>query len=490
MNICGHLERWAPRSLFWRLVSVWVLSFLVLRLFSFVDLSMRSDDVFLRMFAGTEARYMALHMRLLARESQTVRNEFVRQLGRDKELWVSQSTEKPRLPDEDNAMSAELARQLSILLNKAGLSPLAVRASMQVWPQREAPSMLRGEMASSSASDLTPQKDRSPLSILPTSEDRAAQAQAAVEYAPGEWLHLVHNVDLLPKTILYFNLMRIAVECAVMLLLALTTLFWIVRPLQTLSRATEAFGRDMDTAPLSEDAGSIEIREAAKAFNSMRSRILSFVRQRSTLLAAVSHDLRTPLTRMRLRLEGMEDESLRAALLADVEEVQQSLDHMIKTVRTLNAGDPEQPDRVDLMALLESLVEDMQDMGHQVTISGNVPGSFWLPPSLYRRCVENIVGNAVRYAEKADMRLRLENGLIRLDVLDNGTGIPEDRQEHVFEPFYRLETSRNRKTGGYGMGLAIARSLARRYGGDVRLENRPEGGLCVTITWGARAVTN
>lgn len=490
MRLRQLLERVAPQSLFWRLVTVWVLCFVVLRLYSMTDISMRSDDVFLRILAGTEARYMALHMRLLAYEPYPVRMEFIRQLGRDKELWVNQISQPTKMKGESSPLSQDLARQMRIHLVNAGLPVLQVRAALRVWP-REKDDADRGRPEGRKALEVAGMDvPKSDYGILLWGKERAALAETAVEYAPGVWVHMVHYVDILPNTALYFNLSRVLYESIIMIMLALTTLFWIVRPLQTLAQATEAFGRDMDTPPLSETEGSLEIRNAARAFNSMRERLVSFVRERSTLLAAVSHDLRTPLTRMRLRLENAEDPRLRAALLADVEEVQQSLEQIIGMVRTLNAADPEEADRVDFMALMESMVEDMQDMKQEVTLHGTVPGSYWLPPTLTLRCLQNVICNAVRYGERAEVYVALNGDFLCVVVLDNGPGIPPDRQEMVFEPFYRLEGSRNLKTGGYGMGLAISRALARRCGGDVCLANRPGGGLQATVTLVARPVTN
>lgn len=512
MNLRARLDRLVPNSLFARLVTVWLLSYLLLRLVSFGDITLRADYLYLRVMADIEARFIALHMRLLGSESARTRDKLVRQLGRDKELWISKSSVRQELPEEDSAISRELTAQLQAFLSHSSYwkgieGTREVRASLLVWPKGQEKKPRHRRPDSFALSEI-------PFALSAMMEQRSAQARVSVSLSDGDWLNFVHNVDTLPDTVLYFSLNRLLLESLVMAILALSTIFWIVRPLKTLAVATEAFGRDMNTPPLPEQTGSSEIRNAARAFNSMREHIVSFVRQRATVLAAVSHDLRTPLTRMRLRLERMEDDALRQALLADVDEVQHSLHMAIQSMRTLDSGEMK-PDRVDFMALLESMVDDCLDMGQPVALRGCVHGSYWLSPIAVKRCLENVLHNALRYgvktgrneaapegeaspdapagnigdpADQVFMEARLENGMLCVDVLDNGPGIPENRQEMVFEPFYRLEDSRNPSTGGFGLGLYIARKLARQCGGDVILTNRPEGGLCARVTFAARPV--
>ena len=169
---------------------------------------------------------------------------------------------------------------------------------------------------------------------------------------------------------------------------------------------------------------------------------------------------------------------MRSAMLHDVENIQRNLDILIKTGRSLDMNLPsEEEERVNIMAMLETLVETRQDLGQQVTLTGHVDGAFWLPPQSFRNAIDNLLENAVRYGGGADMSVAREGDRLAIDVCDHGPGIPEEQLERVLEPFYRLETSRNPKTGGYGLGLAISRNLARKLGGDLTLKNLPEGGL-------------
>lgn len=484
MNLSSQFARLAPQSLFGRMVAVWLLCFLVMRLVSFADITLRADYLFLRIIADTEARFMALHVRLLSSSSARIRDELVHDMGRDEELRVQKSNKPLPLLEEDTAISRQFAQHTRELLRSAGRTPRKIRASMQIHCLTDEDARLRNEIPRKSEASLPMEL---PLALPEMFRERSAEAHVSVEYAPGAWVNLVHRVDKLPRTILYFSLTRFIGEILLMAILALTTVFWIVRPLRELAAATESFGRTMETPALPETSGPSEIRHAARAFNSMREHILSFVRQKATLLAAISHDLRTPLTRIRLRLEGVDDESLRTALLADVEEVQHTLESLMQGMRSLNAPSMK-PDRVDFMSLVEGMTEDMQDMGLTVTLQGRVDGSFWLPPLAVKRCLENLISNAARYGNLADVIISQNKDFIFVAVCDTGPGIPEDRMDMVFEPFYRLEDSRNPKTGGFGLGLSIARTLARQCGGDVTIHNRPEGGLCATATFAVRPV--
>ena len=265
-------------------------------------------------------------------------------------------------------------------------------------------------------------------------------------------------------------------------LVSLLAFYLVVRPLRRLARAADNFGRDLPGMPPLPENGPREVREAAQAFNRMQRRIRDFVDERSRTLAAVSHDLRTPLTRMRLRVEQL-DEAQRLPLQKDMDELQQLMDTTIDLARG-SSGEDFAP--VDVAALVESLVEDRQDMGQNVVLeqAGNLDG---IPPLLARplsikRCLSNLLDNAVRYGGGAVVSVRDSRELLEIVICDTGPGIPETDLNRVFEPFFRLEPSRSRSTGGSGLGLSIARSMARQHRGDIVLTNRPEGGLCANLS--------
>lgn len=266
--------------------------------------------------------------------------------------------------------------------------------------------------------------------------------------------------------------------------ISLVAFYLIVKPLRRLTQAAENLGRDLPGTPPMPETGPREVREGTQAFNRMQRRIREVVDERSRLLAAVSHDLRTPLTRMRLRVEQL-DSKARLALQKDMDDLQQLMDTTIDLARS---SSNEGLARVDVAALLESLVEDRQDMGQNVTIDNpeNLASAtpLYARPLSVKRCLGNLLDNAVRYGG-GHVSVSVEDSKTELAILirDNGPGIPEAQLQRVFEPFFRLEPSRNRGTGGNGLGLAIARSMARMHGGDITLANHPQGGLCARVTF-------
>jgi len=250
-------------------------------------------------------------------------------------------------------------------------------------------------------------------------------------------------------------------------------------PLSSLAIAAERLGEDINRAPLPEN-GPTEVQRAAKAFNTMQQRLSRFISERTRVLTAMSHDLKTPITRMRLRTEMLEDEDAQARFLRDLEEMESMVTQTIEFMRDTSASEPVQ--RVDVMALIESLQNDYRDTGRTVEIDGAVSDPYPGRPLALRRCIANLVENAIRYGERATIKIEDVGGKITVRILDDGPGIPEDQLERVFEPFYRGEGSRNRETGGTGLGLGIARNIARSHGGDLVLRNREQRGLEATLT--------
>jgi signal transduction histidine kinase len=258
------------------------------------------------------------------------------------------------------------------------------------------------------------------------------------------------------------------------LVLSLIAVRWLTRPLAALATAAEALGENIDRPPLAE-SGPLEVQRAARAFNTMQQRLARFIADRARVFTAMSHDLKTPITRMRLRTEMLEDEALRAKFERDLEQMEamvtQTLDFMRDTSRR------EEVQRVDVMALLETLQTDYQDAGSTVSIEGRTAEPCPARPLALRRCLGNLLDNAIRYGERAAITVKDEAHCLTITVRDEGPGIPEGDLEQAFEPFFRGEASRSRETGGTGLGLGIARNIARAHGGDLVLRNRPGGGL-------------
>lgn len=253
----------------------------------------------------------------------------------------------------------------------------------------------------------------------------------------------------------------------------------VTRPLRRLADAAEAFGRGEPGAPL-EVQGPVEARRSVAAFNEMRGRIRRFVDDRMSLLAAISHDLRTPITALRLRAELIEETETREKMLETLAELQRMVEATLSFAREESAAEPTR--RVDVAALIEALVADFAELGRPVSYRGPESLIAELRPDALRRALRNLIDNALTYGAKAATALvRSEQGLeIRID--DAGPGIPAEQRERVFDPFRRLETSRSRETGGVGLGLSIARSIARGHGGDLTLQTAPSGGLRAVLS--------
>ena len=262
--------------------------------------------------------------------------------------------------------------------------------------------------------------------------------------------------------------------------LAFFTARFATAPLQRLSRAADALGRDLDRPPLTIE-GPLEVRRAAAAFNAMQHDLKRRQAERTHMLAAITHDLQTPLTRLRLRLDKVPDAGLRAQLLNDqaamVELVRDGLD---LARATEGAAEPAQ--ELDVDSLLESLCADAVEAGADVRVTGLCGGSVATRPVALKRCIGNLLDNALKHAGSAELAANADGASVVLSVLDRGPGIPADQLAAVLDPFVRLETSRSRETGGAGLGLTIANLLARRSGGRLGLEARAGGGLKATVT--------
>lgn len=277
----------------------------------------------------------------------------------------------------------------------------------------------------------------------------------------------------------YRLVLSLGVLLAAVIALALIAVRWVTRPLKTLAEAAEKLGADIDRPPLDEK-GPLEVSRAARAFNTMQQRLAAFIRDRTRVLAAMSHDLKTPITRLRLRAELLDDAELRAKFVRDLEEMETMVGATLDFMRGLENREPAQP--LDVMALLESLQEDARETGGKVGIEGKALMPYHGHPQAFKRCLGNLIGNAVQYGKAATIRVTDSADRLQICVRDEGPGIPENELERVFEPFYRLEASRSRDTGGTGLGLGIARNIARAHGGDIVLRNLPQGGLEAVLT--------
>ena len=308
---------------------------------------------------------------------------------------------------------------------------------------------------------------------------RVRTLRVGVALSDGTWL--VFSATHAPDG--SFRLARFALWMALTALVVAGLSLWAARrltaPLAAFAAAAERLGVDGSAQALPE-TGPRELRAAAEAVNRMQERLTRFVEDRTRMVAAIGHDLRTPLTRLRLRAEFIEDGETQRKILADLSE----MEAMINATLSFARDDAQREPRVqaDLADMLQSLVDDRTDTGKDVNYLGTWRLTLTCSPVGMRRALANLVDNGINYGGHADVSLKEEAGHAVIEIDDDGPGIPEAEQEKVFHPFYRLDSSRSRDTGGTGLGLAVARTIISGHGGTIKLTNREAGGLRATVT--------
>jgi protein-histidine pros-kinase len=250
------------------------------------------------------------------------------------------------------------------------------------------------------------------------------------------------------------------------------------RPLSRLAAAARALGEDPERPPL-ELVGPTEVIQATAAFNQMQQHLSAHIHERTRILAAISHDLQTPITRLRLRAELVDDDSVKTRIQADLDAMQRLIREGLDYARSMENHSPTQA--IDLNSLLAVLTDEAADMGWTVSLHGSAATPFPGQPGALRRALWNLIQNGVKFGESVEIALFENADSWSITLRDHGPGLPEAEIERVFEPFYRTEASRNRETGGTGLGLSIARNLLHIQHGTVTLSNHPEGGLVATV---------
>ncbi|MFH6566413.1 HAMP domain-containing sensor histidine kinase [Pseudomonas kulmbachensis] len=274
------------------------------------------------------------------------------------------------------------------------------------------------------------------------------------------------------------NLILILLVLLSTALVALIATRHLARPLQQFAEGARRFGVDFRAPPI-EPIGPKEIRQAILAFNAMQAQLQHFIKDRTQMLAAISHDLRTPLTRMRLRGEFIDDPDQQQRLFRDVDEMQAMINSSLEFFR--DDARLEQATQFDLAELLQTLIDDYRDQAIDIAFSGPAHLVYFGRPLGLKRVVTNLLDNAIKYACEPAIELSGDDEQVTVVILDRGPGIPVESQEQVFVPFYRLEGSRNKNTGGVGLGLSAARAIVLEHGGSLTLSNRKIGGLQVNV---------
>ena len=315
---------------------------------------------------------------------------------------------------------------------------------------------------------------------LPAGFPQERIMRVSLRYADGQWVNIGMALAREEGALLSAHTLKstLAMMLGVLVFGGWAT-GWVGRPLATFAAAADRLGRDVNAPRLPED-GPREVRRAVVAFNEMQDRIRRFVADRTQMLAAISHDLRSPVTRLRLRTELLPEGEGRDRMLRDLDEMEAMVASFLDLARDEAADEPGQD--VDLAAVLAAICDDTSDMGLVADFQWEGRLVCQCRPVAMKRALTNLIENAARYGGAAQVKARRLPRSVEVVVEDRGPGIPESELDKVFSPFYRVEGSRNRMTGGIGLGLAVARSVVRAHGGDIRLENLAEGGLRATVT--------
>ena len=303
---------------------------------------------------------------------------------------------------------------------------------------------------------------------------------ASIRLADGTWLNAASAIRAPSRPIGGPAVLSLVLSAAVVSLAVAWLVRRTMRPLRALTDAANRFGQGERPDPVPED-GPADIRRLIRAFNTMRDRIDRFVRERMQMLAALSHDLRTPITTLRLRAELLENEEERDRFIATLDELQVMTEEVLAFVRSESAT--EETQATPISGFVDSILTEFREAGASITFTAATPDP---APRLRRlaikRAVRNLLSNAVRHGDHVSVQTRSGPDGIAIEICDDGPGLPEDQIARAFEPFVRLDPARGQDTGGVGLGLAIARSIARAHGGDIALSNRPEGGLCAVLS--------
>ena len=453
--------RLLPQSLFWRLMLVLCGGLIVAQLLSAAINFAERDRLLVRASGMQPAQRIADIVRLLDSLSPAERGRIIAILNVPPQLV---SLDRPPIDDDSDSAANPHVAMFSAVLRAALDDQRPIHVLM-----RNAPSS--GAREFPPGSRMGPGMGRMPpggMFLL-----------TQVRLQDGVWItfdtHIPPGASGLPWR-LFTTLLVLLLS---VLLLSYVAVRWLTRPLHLLASAADELGRDINRPPLAE-TGPLEVRRAAHAFNTMQDRLSRFIQDRTRLLTAMSHDLKTPITRMRLRADLLEDADLRDRFEKDLLEMETMVTQTLDFMRGIGKHEVAQP--VDLMALLESLQADNEAMAREVRISGEARRPCLGVPQLLKRCIANLLDNAVLYGQRAWVSVEEGVSALTVRIKDNGPGLPEEELERVFDPFYRRESSRSRETGGTGLGLGIARSIAQAAGGKLELRNHPQGGLEAILT--------
>ncbi|WP_428700232.1 ATP-binding protein [Stappia sp.] len=418
-------------------------------------------------------------VRLVEDATETQRPEMLRAISsRFLWFWIDET------PALGNTGKGKTDRRIAGMLAEELGAEREIRVDVSHRPPvREAPSRRRIDVGERDGDEDSRAEDGRTDEGRRHGRDRWRDAPVSltlsVGLSDGLWLNASSRFRV-PRNTLLPVLVAVALMAAAIIAIIALTVRRLTRPLRELAAAADRLGRGEDVEALAE-TGPSEVRGTIHAFNVMQDRLTRFVRDRTRMLGAISHDLRTPITSLRIRAEFIDDEENREKMIETLDEMQGMVEATLAFAR--DEASREDAARTDLGGFIDAIAEDYRDMGRPVAF--DPPAERIVVscrPLSLKRALRNLIDNAVRYGGEAELSLHAGAGSVRIAVADHGPGIPEDRLKDVFEPFVRIEESRSEETGGIGLGLSIARSIVHAHGGTLDLVNRPQGGLEARIT--------
>lgn len=456
------MTAWLPHSLRGQLVLLILGALLAAQavsLWLFVD----ERGLAVRAALGLEAAGRAANVALLIEEAPEALHPAILRAADSPLVRFSLAVE-PTVDHSDHGRSQAIAARINALLGNAREREIRVELHTLPGP---APGRIPPEM----------ERMHRAMTGTPLA---AVEMRLSISLIDGRWLNVATRFHRPPLQWPWAATLSFALTAAVTLgAAAWFLLARLTGPLGRLAVAADRLGRGEDVAELL-PTGPREVRELTDAFNRMQARLTRFVADRTRMLAALGHDLRSPLTAMRVRAEMVDDDETRERLIATIEEMQGMVEATLAFARGVAMSEASQT--VDLAVFLSDLRDEMAETGPGIALA-TVPGLMVrVRPLSLRRALRNLIDNAVRYGGGAEIALAREGGAARITIADDGPGIPEADLDRAFDPFVRLETSRSRETGGTGLGLSIARTIIQAHGGDIALANRTAGGLDVGIT--------
>ncbi len=458
--------RWVPRSLSSRLVILFVGGLILAQVIS-LSILLQDRGEFLARASGMQSVMRVVDIAQLLDSSDAAERERIIRVLRSPQLRIGLHTTAPQPKTGVVEPSPQETVFLSMLRHKLG-------RDREIWVNIRArsPESLRATPAIEHGARRTRPEGRGGSAAGPPA------LIAHVRLLDGVWLSVDSTLE--PQTVSWPY--RALVSALVLLLavigLAWYGVRWVTRPLKTFAQAAEKLGENIDRAPLPEK-GPTEVVSAARALNEMQARLSKYLSDRTRILTAMSHDLKTPITRMRLRAELLEHEVTQAKFKQDLAELESMVSGTLDYMRGVRNGEPLAS--IDINSLLKSMQSDSLELGHVVHIVGTAGDDLVCRPQSLKRCLANLIENAVKYGKVAHVQVIDSETMLQISIEDEGPGVPAAELGMLFEPFYRVESSRSRDTGGTGLGLSIARSIAVLHGGTLTAENTERRGLRLTL---------